>query len=71
MYSIVQRQWTPLHHAVINGHSGTAQVLVEAKADVDAVGQVCMWGEGVGGWVRGGVGYVMNKCVYMCAYRCI
>jgi len=35
-----------------------------------AIRCVCV-GEGVGGWVRGGVGYVMNKCVYMCAYRCI
>ena len=36
VYSIVQGQNTPLHRAASNGHSGTAQVLVEAKADVDA-----------------------------------
>ena len=36
VYSIVQDQSTPLHDAAHNGHSGTAQVLVEAKADVNA-----------------------------------
>ena len=31
---------------------------------------VCV-GEGVGGWVRVGVGYVMNKCVYVCERVCV
>ena len=48
VYSIVQDQDTPLHRAAIMGHSGTAQVLVEAKADVDAVDMVCMCGRGRG-----------------------
>ena len=43
VYSIVQRRDTPLHCAASNGHSGTALVLVEAKADVNAVDQVCMY----------------------------
>ena len=44
MYSIVQHRNTPLHYAAMYGHIGTAQVLVEAKADVDAVDKVCMCG---------------------------
>ena len=48
VYSIVQLQDTPLHHAASNGHSETAQVLVEAKADVDAGNEVCMCGRGRG-----------------------
>jgi len=48
MYSIVQRQETPLHCTAWNGHSGTAQVLVEAKADVDAGDKVCLCGRGRG-----------------------
>jgi len=56
VYSIVQGQWTPLHWAACSGHSGTAQVLVEAKADVDAGNKVCTCGRErgwVGGWVGG------------------
>ena len=48
VYSIVQDQETPLHRAACSGHSGTAQVLVEAKADVNAVDEVCMCGRGRG-----------------------
>jgi len=44
---------------------------VEAKADVDAGDKVCMCGRGRGWMGSWGVGCVMNKCVYMCAYRCI
>jgi len=47
-YSIVQDQDTPLHRAAFNGHSGTARVLVEAKADVDAGNKVGMCGRGRG-----------------------
>ena len=48
VYSIVQGQWTPLHYAAREGHSGTAQVLVEGKANVDACDEVCMCGRGRG-----------------------
>ena len=48
VYSIVQFQDTPLHFAARFGHSETAQVLVEAKADVTAVDEVCMCGRGRG-----------------------
>ena len=48
VYSIFQDQDTPLHLAAGNGHSGTVQVLVEAKADVAAGNQVCMCGRGRG-----------------------
>ena len=78
VYSIVQRQQTPLHCAALDGDSGTVRVLVEAKADVLARDTVCVrgggrgWvGEWVSGWVDGWVGKwvvgVMNRCVHMCA----
>ena len=48
VYSIVQVKVTPLHCAAGKGHNGTVQVLVEAKADVNAVNEVCMCGRGRG-----------------------
>ena len=54
VYSIVQGPNTPLHYAAISGDSGTARVLVEAKADVNARDTVCTCGRErgwVGGWV--------------------